>query len=256
MGDEAAVSEGFEAGFSELTTRYRSRLHAHCRRLLSSHEDAEDAVQETFLLAWRSRASRRQGTSTRAWLYRIATNVCFDALDRRRRRRRAMDAVEAAATTAALDPAPASEPAEGVAPGPEPGVELAAKETVEMAYLAAIQYLPPRQQSVLILRDVLGRSARETAALLDSSVASVNSAGQRARRTLRERLPAQRLEWALESDPSADQRELLTRYLEATERGDGEAVAAVLCEHEAYRLPICLCGEACRCERTEAALAA
>ena len=218
------------SGSDELTPlleRHRRELTAHAYRMLGSPFEAEDAVQETFLRAWRSRESRRSGTSTRAWLYRIATNVCWDALDRRRRRHRAQEAVEAVIGTTALEPAPAGEPVDGVAAGPEPGAELAAKETVELAYMAAIRNLPPRQQSVLILRDVLGRSARETADLMDSSVASINSASQRARRTLRERLPERRMEWSPDASPTERERELLTRYLDATERGDGEAVVGV-----------------------------
>jgi RNA polymerase sigma-70 factor (ECF subfamily) len=225
MSDESNAGVQFEAGFERLTSRYRSRLQAHCRRLLGSHEDAEDAVQETYLRAWRWRRTRRSDTSTRAWLYRIATNVCFDALSRRRRR----------------NPAeilgPGGHPLDEVAAGPEPELELTARETVELAYMAAIRHLSPRQHTVLILREVLGHSARETAELMHSSVASVNSAGQRARRTLRRHLSEQRLEWSPDGASRQRERRLVERYLEATERGDSDAVTALLCEQDRIRVP-------------------
>jgi RNA polymerase sigma-70 factor (ECF subfamily) len=229
MSEESIAPVQSEAGFERLTSPYRPPLHRHCRRLLGSHEDAEDAVQETYLRAWRWRGTRRSNTSTRAWLYRIATNVCFDALSRRRRRNRVEastplgeqlgDGLEADRYTL-----------EGIGAGPEPEVELTSKETVELTYMAAIRHLSPRQQTVLVLREVLGHSARETAKLMNSSVASVNSAGQRARRTLRQHLPEQRLEWSPDAAPS--ERELVERYLAATERGDAEAVTELLCERD------------------------
>ena len=198
------------AEFAALHDRHRHELRAHCARLMGSNEDAEDAVQETFLRAWRGRRSLRQAASARAWLYRIATNACYDALAQRQR-------YPVASPDEHLDGIAAVEH--------ELEAELVAKETVELTYLAAIKHLPPRQRSVLILREVLGRSAKETATLLESTVASVNSAGQRARGTLRKHLPQRRLEWAPGVEPSDEERELLTRYLEATERGDVEAVA-------------------------------
>jgi RNA polymerase sigma-70 factor (ECF subfamily) len=220
MSDESNAGVQFEAGFERLTTRYRSRLQAHCRRLLGSHEDAEDAVQETYLRAWRWRRTRRPDASTRAWFYRIATNVCFDALSRRRRRDRA--------ETSSPGREAGGDPLDEVAAGPEPELELTSKETVELAYMTAIRHLSPRQHTVLILREVLGHSARETAELMDSSVASVNSAGQRARRTLRRHLSEQRLEWSPDEASSERERRLVERYLDATERGDSDAVTALL----------------------------
>ena len=226
-GGAARTAGRLEAGFAEISGNHRSALFAHCRRMLESHEDAEDAVQETFLRAWRWRAKKREGASTGAWLRQIATNVCFDALGRRRSRQQAVEAIEAQTGHSVGQPPAAEGGPEAVTAGPEPESELTAKETVEIAYMEAIRHLPPRQHTVLVLRDVLGRSAKETADLMDSSVASVNSAGQRARRTLRERLPERRMEWSPDATPTERERELLTRYLEATERGDAEAIAGV-----------------------------
>lgn len=209
----------------EIYERYRSQLQAHCRRLLGSKEDAEDAVQETFLRAWRFRDTRRADTSVKNWLYRIATNVCLDGLDRRKRRRRTAELVEANVTAAADHPTAIVEASERVME-PEPAEELTERETVELAYTAAVKHLPPRQQSVLILREMMGRSAQETADLLGSSVASVNSAGQRARQTMRERLSEHRLEWSEGTQPTRAQRERVRRFIEATEQGDAEALAA------------------------------
>jgi RNA polymerase sigma-70 factor (ECF subfamily) len=234
MRDESVARVHSKAGFERLTRRYRSRLHAHCRRLLASHEDAEDAVQETYLRAWRWRDTRRSDTSTRGWLYRIATNVCFDALSRRRRRNR-VEASRPLGEQLGGGSEANRPPLESVGPGPEPEVELTSKETVELTYVAAIRHLSPRQQTVLVLREVLGHSARETAELMNSSVASVNSAGQRARRTLRRHLSEQRLEWSPDAAPS--ERELVERYLEATERGDAEAVTELLCERDRFGIP-------------------
>jgi RNA polymerase sigma-70 factor, ECF subfamily len=235
MNDESVARVQSKAGFERLTRRYRSRLHGHCRRLLASHEDAEDAVQETYLRAWRWRDTRRSDTSTRAWLYRIATNVCFDALSRRRRRNGAEVAGPRGRQLGDAWDAD-RRPLESAGAGPEPELELTSKETVELTYMAAIRHLSPRQHTVLILREVLGHSARETAELMDSSVASVNSAGQRARRTLRRHLSEQRLEWSPDAAPS--ERELVERYLEATERGDAEAVTKLLCEQDRIRAPV------------------
>jgi RNA polymerase sigma-70 factor (ECF subfamily) len=184
-----------EAAFSALAERHRRELHVHCYRMLGSLDDAEDAVQETLLRAWRGRATfeaGRPGASLRAWLYRIATNVCLDALKRLPRR------VLASSLGPPHDPTlPALAPVDlpwlepypdtlldGVAAAEDgPEAVVVSRETIEIAFLAAIQLLPPRQRATVILFDVLGWSARETAELLDTSVAAVNSALQRARAT-------------------------------------------------------------------------
>jgi RNA polymerase sigma-70 factor (ECF subfamily) len=244
----AAAKAGDEPAFSQLVDRYRPELQVHCYRMLGSFEDSEDLVQETFLRAWRKRASFsiRGAFSFRAWLYRIATNACLDVLRSRPRR------VLPPQVAAAADPAaPLSPPAElpwlqpypdrllePVAPAEdEPGAVVVARETIELAFIAAIQHLPPRQRAALILRDVLGWSAKDTASLLEASVGSANSALQRARTTLRDRLGVRRTEWARSSEPSADERELLRRYVDAHERADADALAELLREDARLTMP-------------------
>ena len=200
----AAAKAGDEAAFASLVERYRRELHVHCYRMTASFEDAEDLVQETFLRAWRNRASFEGRSTFRSWLYRIATNACLDAV--------AQGARRAPSDPGAALPAPADLPwlqpypdllLDGAAPSEgEPAAAAVSKETIELAFLAAIQHLPPRQRAVLIVRDVLGWSAKDTASLLESSVAAVNSALQRARATLKERLPRRRLAWAAGADRS------------------------------------------------------
>ena len=163
--------------------RYRRELQVHCYRMLGSLEDAEDAVQETFLRAWRKRETFRGDSSFRAWLYGIATNACLDALARRPR---VAPAGRAAARGGSVAPALSRPAARSVASNDEePDAEVVAKETIELAFIATIQLPPSKQRAVLISRDVLGWSAAECAALLDTSVAAVNSAVQRARATLK-----------------------------------------------------------------------
>ena len=245
---QAAERYGDQPAFSQLVERHRRELQVHCYRMLGSLEDSEDLVQETFLRAWRGRAgfSHRETSSFRAWLYRIATNACLDVL-RGRPRRILPPQVAPAGDPAAPPPPPADLPwlqpypdrlLEPIAPaGDEPGAVVVARETIELAFLAAIQHLPPRQRAVFILRDVLGWSSKETALLLKASVASVNSALQRARATLRDRLPERRTEWAPSSGPSEEERELLRRYVEAHERSDADALAELLREDARLVMP-------------------
>ena len=235
----AAAKAGDEAAFVSLVERYRRELHVHCYRMTGSFEDAEDLVQETFLRAWRRRASFEGRSTFRAWLYRIATNACLDALAHERRRARPDPgaALPPPADLPWLQPYPdllldGAAPSEG-----EPDAAAVSKETIELAFLAAIQYLPPRQRAVLILRDVLGWSAKETASLLESSAASVNSALQRARATLKKRLPRRRLEWAAGADPSEEERALLQRYVDAHERADIAGLAALLRDDALLTMP-------------------
>ncbi len=181
-----AVRAGDEAAFGRLTERHRRELHVHCYRMLGSFEEAEDLVQETFLRAWRGRAGFDAGPGLRPWLYRIATNACLDALRRRSRR---VTTVDSFAELPWLQPYP-DRLLDEVAPSEEePDAVVVSRETIELAFLALIQLLPARQRAVVILRDVLGWSAKETADLLETSVASANSALQRARATLEERAP-------------------------------------------------------------------
>jgi RNA polymerase sigma-70 factor (ECF subfamily) len=231
----AAARAGDESAFGELVERYRRELRVHCYRMLGSLEDSEDLVQETFLRAWRKRKSFQGRFTFRAWLYGIATNACLDALARRPRP--ALSTQANPADIPWLQPYP-DRLLEGIAPGDdEPDAVLVDKETIELAFLVAIQHLPPRQRAVLILRDVLGWSAKETAALLEGSVAAVNSALQRARRSLKEHLPPRRSEWAAGSDPTEQERALLQRYMDAHERGDGDALAELLREEARFTMP-------------------
>jgi len=241
-----AVRAGDEAAFAAMTEPYRRELRVHCYRLLGGLADSEDLVQETFLRAWRGRAGFEGRSTFRAWLYRIATNACLDELARRPRRVLPSDVAPAADADTSpprpmelpwLEPFPDSLLPEEADGDHEPDTALVAKETIELAFLATIQLLPPRQRAVLILRDVLGWPAAETAASLDLSVAAVKSALQRARSTLRTRLPRSRLEWGPVSTATADERALLRRYIDAHSRGDGDALAAVLSEDVRVSFP-------------------
>jgi RNA polymerase sigma-70 factor, ECF subfamily len=210
----AAATAGDRSAFSELVSRYRHELRAHTYRMLGSYEDSEDLIQETFLRAWDKRASFRGDSSFRAWLYRIATNACLNALERRARPRQIVPGPSVARLE--LDPERLFEGIASSDAGPDDEVE--SKETLELAVLAAVQHLPARQRTVLFLTDVLGWPAKDTADLLETSVASVTSALQRARATLRKQLPQRRLDWARGPGPSAKERALLQRYIEAAER--------------------------------------
>ena len=203
-----------EEGFTAHAERYRHELRVHCYRMLGSYDEAEDLVQETYLKAWRRRESYAGRSSFRAWLYRIATNACLDALDKR-----PAVPVDVAAQ---LQPYP-DRLLDAAAP-PEAGPDAVAvsRETVGLAFLVAIQLLTPQQRAVLILRDVLGWPARETAELLDTSVAAVNSTLQRARPVVREHLPSAR------RSAAGAERALVDRYLAAIAAADDHALAALL----------------------------
>jgi RNA polymerase sigma-70 factor (ECF subfamily) len=241
-----AVRAGDETAFATLVERHRAELRVHCYRMLGSFDEAEDLVQESFLRAWKHREAFEGRSTFRAWLYRIATNACLDTLDHRSRR------VLPHHLTGPNDPAVTPPPGTDVAwlqPFPDrlwepaapadtqPEAVAVSRETMELAFLAAIQHLPPRQRAVLILRDVLGWPARQTAELLDSTAASVNSALQRARTTLREHLPVRRLDWAPSAAPSEEERAVLRGYLDALERADLAAVAALLADDVRATMP-------------------
>jgi RNA polymerase sigma-70 factor (ECF subfamily) len=228
VGDDdpivAAARAGDEAAFATLVERHRRELRVHCYRMLGSLEEAEDLVQETFLRAWKKLGGFAGRSTFRAWLYRIATNACLDVLDGPRTCRvlpqhlgpsSDPDTVPVARTDIAW-----------LQPYPDDAV--IARETIELAFLAAIQHLPPRQRAALIVRDVLDFPAKETADLLDTSVASVNSALQRARATLREHMPERRLDWAPAAAPTHEELAVLRRYMDAMERADLAAVADLL----------------------------
>ena len=232
--------------FITAAERHRAELTVHCYRMLGSLEDAEDAVQETLLRAWR-RQELFEGRSTlRAWLYRIATNCCLDALERRSRRVMPTAVAPPADPLAELSP-PAEIPWLGPIPDrlldeivdtdAGPSERIAADETIELVFLASIQHLPPRQRAVLILRDVLGWSARESADAVGMSTVAANSALQRARATLRQQLPERRLEWPRNPAAEADERRLLDRYMGAWHRTDVDGIVALLKEDARFVMP-------------------
>jgi len=220
-----------EPGFSGLAERHRRELHVHCYRMLGSFEDAEDTVQETFLRAWRRRETFEGRSTFRAWLYRIATNACLDLLARSRPEPATGGEVRwlQPYPDRLLDELPA-----GDADGPE--AVAVARETIELAYLVAVQHLAPRPRAVLILRDVLGWPAKDVADLLGDSVNSVNSALQRARAGMREHLPAERQEWT-GGPEDAGTRELVRRFTEASVAKDLDGLAALLREDVRCSMP-------------------
>jgi RNA polymerase sigma-70 factor (TIGR02960 family) len=211
-----------DPSFAAQAERHRRELHVHCYRMLASFDEAEDAVQETFLKAWRARSGFDNSGQFRAWLYRIATNVCLDMLRRSARRTAGGSPAEVPWLQPYPDPlldaaAPADE---------EPETVVISRETISLAFLAALQVLPPRQRAALIARDVLGWPASETALALGTSVAAANSALQRARSAMQSHLPDRRAEWSA-GEPSAAERELLDQFIAAHERLDAEAALAI-----------------------------
>lgn len=208
----AAARAGDHAAFSVLSERYRHRLRVHCYRMVGSFDEAEELVQETLLRAWRGRETFEGRSLLRTWLYRIATNVCLNALERSPKRVLPQDV---APPVTAATPASEARPTPGWAPElpwlqpyPDQLLELAApaelepdaaaarRQSVELAFLAALQHLPPHQRAVLLLSEMVGWSAADVAAALEVGVASVTSALQRARAALRAQLPAGRDDWA------------------------------------------------------------
>ena len=215
------LGEVDEPTFSGLTERHRRELHVHCYRMLGSFEDAEDTVQETFLRAWRRRETFEGRSTLRAWLYRIATNACLDLLAKRR--------PEPATGGEVLWLQPYPDRLLDELPADDAGAPetvAVARETIELAYLVAVQHLAPRPRAVLILRDVLGWPAKDVAELLGDSVNSVNSALQRARAGMREHLPAKRQDWTGGED--ADTRELVRRFADASVAVDIDTLATLL----------------------------
>jgi RNA polymerase sigma-70 factor (ECF subfamily) len=233
---------GDEDAFARLLAPYRSELHAHCYRMLGSVHDAEDALQEVLLRAWRGLARFERRSSLRSWLYRIATNACLRAIERRPQR------------VLPIDYGPPADPHDELAapliesvwvePYPDdedgfaaPEARYERRESIELAFVAALQHLPARQRAVLILRDVLGFSAREVAETLDTSPASVDSALQRAHRSVERRLPAQSQQATLRALGDERLSELVASYVDAWERGDIEAVVAMLAQDARITMP-------------------
>jgi RNA polymerase sigma-70 factor (ECF subfamily) len=240
-----AARDGDSDAFGRLVEPFRPELQAHCYRMLGSHADAEDALQETLLRAWRALPRFEERSSLRSWLYRIATNVCLRAIERRPKR------------VLPIDYAPASDPHDGVAeqvndpiwlepyPDSELGLEGLAgpearyeqREGVELAFIAALQHLPARQRAVLILRDVLGFSARETADVLETTSVSVDSALQRAHKTVDDRLPSQSQQQTLRLVGDDELSQLVERFITAWERNDVDAVVSMLAEDARLTMP-------------------
>src|SRR5215217_2397462 len=233
-GMSSTPSEIGEREFAQQVNRHRRELHVHCYRMLGSFEEAEELVQETFLRAWRHRDQFDGGAGRRAWLYRIATNACLDFIRRKGRR---VQEVGSFAEIPWLQPYP-DRLLDEVAPrADEPDAVVVARETIELGFLALIQLLPARQRAVLIMRDVLEFSAAETGAALETSVASVNSALQRARATLGDRAPAPRAEWSGEAELSEEERELLRGFIETHESGDHEAAVRLMAQDIRVTMP-------------------
>jgi RNA polymerase sigma-70 factor (ECF subfamily) len=241
-----AARGGDEDGFARLVEPHRGELHAHCYRMLGSVHDAEDALQDALLRAWRGLTSFEGRSSLRSWLYRIATNTCLDVIARRPKR------------VLPIDYGPAADPHHGpgeplvesvwVEPYPDeklgledgyaaPEARYEQREAVELAFIVALQHLPATQRAVLILREVLGFSAREVAATLETTTASVNSALQRARAAVDERLPEQSQQATLRSLGDDALRDLVDGYVDAWERNDVDAVVALLAEDATFAMP-------------------
>ena len=241
-----AAKAGDETAFAQLVEPYRVELHAHCYRMLGSVPDAEDALQEALLRAWRGLPRFEGRSSVRSWLYTIATNACLRAIERRPKR------------VLPIDYAPAAEPHDGPAepltesvwlePYPDeklgleggllgPDARYEQREGIELAFTAALQHLPARQRAVLILRDVLGFSARETAEALDTTPVSVDSALQRAHKTVDERLPKQSQQATMRSLGDDALSKVVARFVDAWERNDVDAVVAVLTEDARMTMP-------------------
>jgi RNA polymerase sigma-70 factor, ECF subfamily len=241
-----AAREGDETAFRHLIESHRQELHAHCYRMLGSLHDAEDALQDALLRAWRGLPRFEGRSSPGSWLYRIATNACLDAIARRPKRVLPIDYGPPA--EASEDPGNPLAESTWVEPYPDerlglddgyasPDARYERREAVELAFIAALQHLPARQRAALILRDVLGFSAKEVAAALDSTPTSVNSALQRARRTLDERLPETSQQATLRALGDDGVRELVERFTSAFERDDVDAIVAMLSEDAKFAMP-------------------
>lgn len=232
--------------FERLAEPFRRELSLHCYRMLGSLHEAEDLVQETFLRAWRSFHSFEERGSFRSWLYQIATNACLDALESRKKTRRWLPDQRIPATAELPDGTPASEVPwlepyptstleEVIDQAPTPEARYTSREAVQLAFVAAIQQLPPRQRAALLLCDVLGWAPGEAATLLGGSTVSVSSALQRARETLGRRYPDGRP--PVSPLPNAAQKELLGRYLRAWEELDLDTFVTLLKEEATYTMP-------------------
>jgi RNA polymerase sigma-70 factor, ECF subfamily len=230
-----AANAGDEAAFAQLVGPYRAELSAHCYRMLGSIHDAEDALQDALLRAWRALARFEGRSSLRSWLYTIATNTCLRAIERRPRRVLPIDY-----GPAATDPHVPNQPlveSVWVEPYPAPDAGYEQRESIELAFIAALQHLPAQQRAVLILRDVLGFSGAEVADVLDTNPDAVYSALQRAHKTVEQRLPERSQQATLRALGDDALRELVEGYVDAWERADVDALAAMLAEDAAFTMP-------------------
>ena len=250
MNDERQLLEAARAGdeqaFALLVGPYQAELRAHCYRMLGALNDAEDALQETLLRAWRGLARFERRSSLRSWLYRIATNASLRMIEKRPKRVLPIDYGPAADPHAAfgepltesiwLEPYPDAELAvEAGMLGPDARYEQ--RESIELAFAAAVQHLPARQRAVLILRDVLGFSARETAEALETTPVSVDSALQRAHKVIEERVPARTQQQTLRALGDSELRQIVDRFTDAWQRNDVDAVVAMLADHARMTMP-------------------
>jgi RNA polymerase sigma-70 factor (TIGR02960 family) len=239
----ADARRGDEAAFERLVGRYRGELHAHCYRMLGSLQDAEDAVQEALMAAWRGLAGFEGRSSLRTWLYRVTTNACLRLSSRRPRRMLSFDHGPAQADTRDL-----GEPVSGLvwlepwpdelpADEPDPAAAYLRRESVELAFVAALQHLPATQRAVLILREVLGFTAAEVAGFLDTTPASVNSALQRARATVRQRMPPRSQQAELAALGPGGRHGLVEAFVTAWERADVPALLGLLAADARFTMP-------------------
>jgi RNA polymerase sigma-70 factor, ECF subfamily len=250
MSDERLLLDAAQAGdeeaFGLLVAPYQAQLRAHCYRMLGSLADADDALQETLLRAWSGLGRFEGRSSLRSWLYRIATNASLRIIEKRPKRVLPIDYGPAADPHAAfgepltesiwLEPYPDTDLAVGAALlGPDARYEQ--RESIELAFTAAVQHLPARQRAVLILRDVLGFSARETAEALGTTPVSVDSALQRAHKAIEERGPAQTQQATLRELGDSELRELVKRFTDAWERNDVDSVVAMLADDARMTMP-------------------
>ena len=242
-----AARAGDEAAFTALVEPFRGELIAHCYRMMGSLHDAEDALQETMLRAWRGIGRFEGRSSLRSWLYTIATNACLSAIERRKPRVHPIDYGPRANPDDGVPGMPVAESV-WIEPFPDeklivedgpmaPEARYERREAVELAFIAALQHLPANQRAGLILREVLGYSARETAATLETSVAAVNSALQRARATVDARLPEQSQQATLRVLGDDGVREIVEAYVDAWDREDIDGVVSMLTEEATFSMP-------------------
>jgi RNA polymerase sigma-70 factor (ECF subfamily) len=241
-----AARGGDKDAFTRLVEPHRGALHAHCYRMLGSVSDAEDALQEALLNAWRALPEFEGRSSLRSWLYAIATNACLRQIERRPRRVLPIDYAPAAdphdgpgkpvAESVWLEPYP--DESLGLEDGPAgPDARYEQRESVELSFIAALQHLPARQRAVLILRDVLGFSARETAGALGTTPTGVDSALQRAHKAVADRLPERSQQAALRALDDERLREIVDTFVDAWERADVDALVAMLVSDAAMTMP-------------------